>query len=551
MKTYFYLCVKRLFTAIGLLILILLVGKPQAGIPALAQGPETTAFVNVNVVPMDTERVLENQTVIVEDGLITAVGPADEVTIPDGAEIVDGQGGYLMPGMADMHMHTRHDSVYTDPEQLLFYLQQGTTTIRVLGSSPDTYSWRGQIERGEMVGPTTYMMGRVLMGNYKDEIGVGLYITLFSVLRLIAPLLLGGIVYLVFKQLRSRQNAMIGGGALLLVGLVLLLTRTPPFMILASIFDAPFIFAPENVGQVKAEIRRQQAWGVDGVKVYDGLTEEQYLAAVAEGHNQGLYVVGHMPDQIPMDVQLTSGIDEIAHVDEFLQHHWIGFNHGNDPDPAYAEKYNFPLDYEAIPQTVALVVENDIPVVSNLSTDESTYQLILDTEGTLAGPEYAAFRPDLVESWKTSGRHFRQFANTGEYRRDVGQPFLMTLMTALYDADVLITVATDSGYLTPEGSLPSYIHRELELLVESGFSNYDALAAGTKNAGIIVERMGRDGNFGTIEVGQRADLILISDNPLENVSATRDRSGVMTNGRWYTQVELDQMVEEYLALLTQ
>ena len=197
------------------------------------------------------------------------------------------------------------------------------------------------------------------------------------------------------------------------------------------------------------------------------------------------------------------------------------------------------------------MVENDIPVVSNLSTDEATYQLILDTEGTLAGPEFAAYRPDLVESWKTSGRHLRQFANTGEYRRDVGQPFLMTLMTALYDADVLITVATDSGYLMPEGSLPSHIHREVELLVESGFSNYDALAAGTKNAGIVVERMGRDGNFGTIEVGQRADLILISDNPLENVSATRDRFGVMTNGRWYTQVELDQMVEEYLASLTQ
>jgi hypothetical protein len=487
--------------------------------------------------------------VIVEEGLITAVGPAGEVTIPDNAEIVDGQGGYLMPGLADMHMHIRRDSAYTDPEQLLFYLPQGTTTIRVLGSSPDIYSWSGQIERGEMVGPTTYMMGRVLMGNYQDEIGIGLYITLFSVLRLIAPLLLGGIVYLVFKQLRSPQNAMIGGGALLLVGLVLLLTRTPPFMILASIFDAPFVFVPENVGQVKAEIRRQQAGGVDGVKVYDGLTEEQYLAAVAEAKSRGMYVVGHMPNQIPMDVQFTSGIDEVAHIDEFLSQHWIGYNLGNDPDPAYAESGEYPIDLESIPQTVALVVENDIPVVSNLSTDEATYQLILDTEGTLAGPEFAAFRPDLVESWKTSGRHLRQFANQGEYRRDVGQPFLMALMTAFYDADVLITLGTDSGYLMPEGSLPSHIHRELELLVEAGFSNYDALAAGTKNAGIIVERMGRDGNFGTVVAGQRADLILLADNPLENVSATRDRSGVMTNGRWYTQADLDKMMEEYLATL--
>jgi hypothetical protein len=496
---------------------------------------------------MDSERVLEDQVVVVEEGLITAVGPAGEVTIPDDAEIVDGQGGYLMPGLADMHTHIRHDSVYTDPEQLLFYLQQGTTTIRVLGGTPDTYPWRGQIERGEMVGPTTYMTGRILVGNYQDFMGIGLYLTVFSVLRLIAPLLLGGIVYLVFKQLRSRQNAMIGGGALLLVGLVLLLTRTPSFMFIGSILDLPMAFVSENVGQVKAELRRQQAWDVDGVKVYDGLTEEQYLAGVAEGHNQGLYIIGHMPDQMPMDAILTSGVDEIAHIDEFLSQHWICYNLGNDPEPAYAETGLFPVDYESIPQTVALVVENDIPVVSNLSTDESTYQLILDTEGTLAGPEFAAYRPDLVQGWYTEGRHFRQFANQGEYRRDVGMPFLMTLMTAFYDADVLITVGTDSGYVQPEGSLASHIHRELELLVESGFSNYDALAAGTKNAGIIIERMGRDGNFGTIEVGQRADLILISDNPLENVSATRDRSGVMTNGRWYTQADLDTLVADYLA----
>jgi hypothetical protein len=143
----------------------------------------TVAFTNVNVVPMDSERVLEDQVVVVEDGLITAVGPAGEVTIPDGAEIVDGQGGYLMPGLADMHTHI----VYTDPEQLLFFLSQGSTTIRSLATAPEAYPWREQITRGEMVGPTTYMMGRVLMGNYQDEIGVGLYITLFSVLRLIRP----------------------------------------------------------------------------------------------------------------------------------------------------------------------------------------------------------------------------------------------------------------------------------------------------------------------------------------------------------------------------
>jgi hypothetical protein len=281
----------------------------------------TVAFTNVNVVPMDSERVLEDHMVVVEDGLITAVGPAGEVTIPDGAEIVDGNGGYLMPGLADMHMHIEFNNTYDDPEQLLFFLSQGTTTIRSLGTAPDTYSWREQIARGEMVGPTFYAMGRTLLGNYKNEFGLGLYMTVFSVLRLVLPLLLGGIAYLVFKQLRSPQTALFGGGALLLVGLVLLVTRIPSFMILAPVFDQPQAYVGENVAQAKAELRRQQASEVDGVKVYDGLTESQYLATVAEANSRGMYVTGHMPNQIPMDVQLTSGIDEVAHIDEFLSHH--------------------------------------------------------------------------------------------------------------------------------------------------------------------------------------------------------------------------------------
>ncbi|MDX1521917.1 MAG: hypothetical protein R3264_09845, partial [Anaerolineae bacterium] len=105
MKIYFYLCIKSLFTPIGLLLLILLIGQPEVGTPVLAQAPQTTAFVNVNVIPMDTERVLENQTVIVEGDRITAIGPAAEVAVPAGAEIVEGNGAYLMPGLADMHMH--------------------------------------------------------------------------------------------------------------------------------------------------------------------------------------------------------------------------------------------------------------------------------------------------------------------------------------------------------------------------------------------------------------------------------------------------------------
>ena len=95
--------------------------------------------------------------------------------------------------------------------------------------------------------------------------------------------------------------------------------------------------------------------------------------------------------------------------------------------------------------------------------------------------------------------------------------------------------------------LPSHIHRELELLVEAGLTPFEALEAGTKNAGISADRMGRDGNSGTVEVGKRADLILLKQNPLDNVGHTRNRIGVMARGQWFTQPELVALVDEYVA----
>ena len=59
--------------------------------------------------------------------------------------------------------------------------------------------------------------------------------------------------------------------------------------------------------------------------------------------------------------------------------------------------------------------------------------------------------------------------------------------------------------------------------------------------------MGDDGGFGTIEVGRRADLILLAENPLDSVSATRHRLGIMARGKWMTQEELDAKVNDFVA----
>ena len=71
----------------------------------------STAFFNVNVIPMAEERVIAAQTVIVENGVITVIGPVDEVPLPEGTEVVDGTDRYLMPGLAEMHAHVPGDDI--------------------------------------------------------------------------------------------------------------------------------------------------------------------------------------------------------------------------------------------------------------------------------------------------------------------------------------------------------------------------------------------------------------------------------------------------------
>ena len=509
---------------------------------------ETTAFIHVNVIPMDTPRVLADQTVVVTDGVIAEIGPNDAISIPEGAQIIDGASGYLMPGLADMHMHLDITRDYNDPEQLLFFLAQGSTSVRVLGSPEQALVWRDQVAANELVGPTIYLLGPTLAGNYNDSNGIKLFILGLNVARVVVPLLVGLTILWLFKAARTRRSFLLASGFGLLVGIGLVATETPPLNALNPLlFGMSQVHALEDrTGPINPILDRYAQQGFDGVKLYDGLTEKQFLTAVAGSAKLGLYTVGHMLNQIPLDGQLSSGLREVAHVHEFLSHHWTGYNYGENPDPRYAETRKYPVDLSTIPQTVDLVAKNGVSVLSNLSTDEALFRMILDLDSMLADPEFAEFRPDVIEGWKTSGRHLRAFADQGEYRRDEIQPFLVQLIKAPHDAGVPILIGSDAGEDSPEGSIPRDIHREIELLVEAGLSNFDALSAGTKTAGEIVAQMGRGGNFGTIEIGQRADFLLLSDNPLENVSATRQRIGVMSNGKWFKQADLDAMVKSYL-----
>lgn len=133
--------------------------------------PADYAFVDVNVVPMDSDRVLEGQTVLVAGERIVAVGPAAEITVPDGAETIDGAGGYLMPGLAEMHAHIPPEDAGSEwIEQVLFlYVANGITTVRGMLGQPAHRRLKRQVAAGEVLGPRIYTSGPSLNGNSIPE----------------------------------------------------------------------------------------------------------------------------------------------------------------------------------------------------------------------------------------------------------------------------------------------------------------------------------------------------------------------------------------------
>ncbi|MBL8181336.1 MAG: amidohydrolase family protein [Blastocatellia bacterium] len=129
---------------------------------------QTTAFIGVNVIPMDRERVMANQTVIIEKGVIKTIGDAGKVKVPKNAVRVDAVGKYLIPGLVDMHTHLLSDSDeypdYIAPDELRVMVANGVTTVRFMIGTPELLSLRSRSASGEIDAPTLFVASPHLTG---------------------------------------------------------------------------------------------------------------------------------------------------------------------------------------------------------------------------------------------------------------------------------------------------------------------------------------------------------------------------------------------------
>ncbi len=278
----------------------------------------------------------------------------------------------------------------------------------------------------------------------------------------------------------------------------------------------------DSVEDAVSLVRWQHEQGYDFVKVYSELSRDQFLAICRTASEIGIEVAGHIPDAVNLADLQACPLVNVAHGEQLLK---------LLPEGGDAAELARQLSGASISVTAngALMLA--------MSTQPS------DLDSLLARPEAAVLHPSVLQAWRPGFNRYQRrdaawvqriTANNARVAEIVGQPILWPLVVAGTDTPVA-------------GAYPgSSLIEEIEWLAASGLGAGAALAAATRNAGALVARLQPERPpVGRIEPGFQADLVLLRDNPLEDLGALRDVIGVMLDGRWY---ERDAIVAELDAI---
>jgi hypothetical protein len=448
-----------------------------------------TAFIHANLIPMTTETVMFDQTVVVEGKQITVVGPSKQTEIPANAKVINCRNAFLMPGLSDMHMHLRYNWMNDvwPVSPLKLYLANGVTTIRCFGPGGETgqygLKWKNDIDAGRLAGPSILTCGPMLRGHFKDS--------------------------------------------------------------------------PEN------NVIRQKYQGFDFIKIYSYVTKDEYHTILSTAKKLNIYTAGHIPFQVGLNGVLAEEMDEIAHIEEFLwefsdldrqryfetEEEWMAYVIQTTFDRFASFLELNPRKIEQKLEVLVTEVLNklkgrQIPVCTTLVVDDLIQQKLFYPDQFLRRPENRFLPESYLERFREGReKHQMQFRG-GEVFAPLKYMLDKKLLAGLKEIDIPLLLSTDAG-TSGMGIVPGFsIHDELRILVENGFTPYEAIAAGTVVASGVVKRMNGQDDFGTIVPGKRADLILLQQNPLEDVANIRKIHGVMTAGRWYDQMTIAEMLEQ-------
>jgi len=307
-----------------------------------------------------------------------------------------------------------------------------------------------------------------------------------------------------------------------------------PRLILARMIDGPEKAWPPplsvwvgTAAEAGAAVRQARAQGYDKIKVYSFLNKESYDAIVVEARKLGMDVIGHVPMSLSVEYVVDAGQKLIAHTEEVAKHARGDYS---------AQK----IDHFA-----TLLAGRGVWVIPTLMTTRSILQFFVSRDNLLARPEMSYFSHPMQQGVWTflMTRLYEPTPTEGRKRiRDDFEKLQRPLTKALSDKGGKLLAGSDALMI---GDVPGFaLHRELRELVEVGLTPFQALQTSTTNP---FEYLGEVNQAGTIAVGKRTDLVLLNENPLEDISAASRIAGVPMRGRWIGAVEIRERMRSLTA----
>jgi hypothetical protein len=274
---------------------------------------------------------------------------------------------------------------------------------------------------------------------------------------------------------------------------------------------------PEEGRETVRAIERE---GYDVVKTYSGLNQETFAAIVAQARQDDMPVIGHLPNgrRSAPEQMLLPGFGLIAHAEEVAQ----ATRNGSDAD---------------IARYVALARQNGTGLVSTIVLDSRILDQTLDVNSLRQVPGFAYVHPYDTPSWFSLNRYGAQ--NTPERVASMRAmvAFNARLVRAFHAAGLPVYPGTDALI---SGMVAGFsLHDELEALVEAGIPDETVLLAATSGASGWLRT---SSERGTVEVGKRAELLLLDADPVVSVANTRRIADVFTGGRRLRRADLDDML---------
>ncbi len=283
------------------------------------------------------------------------------------------------------------------------------------------------------------------------------------------------------------------------------------------------------------KVTAYQKEGYDFLKIHPGIQREVFDQVVTTANEVGIRFAGHVPVDVGIRHALKSKYASIDHVDGFLEGLVPQSANVKPTDNGFFGYAFTPLaDTSKIDELVRLAKENKVWIVPTQSLFERWFAPITSEE-LLQQPEMKYMPKTTLENWKT------------RKEESINAPGFNTEQWTKFDSirKLLISGLNENGHGMLLGSdapqlfnVPGFsIHHETQGMLGAGMTPKEIIASGTINP---AKYFGMEDTFGKIKEGLDADLILLDSNPLENISALKEISGVMLRGRWISKEEIDE-----------